>query len=138
MKATDVPQDNDPAYRGETKLVYAVDAKGKLIPVQTTGWSTERVVTAIAWQAIDQDLAKTRLAVSQRQASPLFYFMKFRQMDLALLAQNMALSRWRVWWHLRPKVFARLSERWVDRYAECLDIPKSVLRSCQSEPNEFS
>lgn len=133
MKVTEVPQDQDPSYLGETKLCYAVDEHGKIVPVQTTGWKAEETVKALAWHFINEDLDQTKQAVQAGRASPLLYFMKYRQMDRTLLAQNMGISRWRVWWHLRPRVFARLSEQWIDRYAECLEIPATILRSYRGQ-----
>lgn len=129
MKTQDVPQDLDPAFEGNKKLCYALDAAGKFVPVHTSGWDVEAVVKDVAWQVIHADLERTRLAVREGRASALEYFMKARQMDRLLLAQNMGLSPLRVWWHLRPRVFKKLSMAWLERYAACLDVSVENLRS---------
>lgn len=128
MKTKDVPQDGDPTFAGGTKICYAVDADGKYVPVNTTGWTVEAEAKDLAWKAIDTDVERCRQRVERGEASPLEYFMKQRQMDPALLAANVGACALRVRWHLRPRVFRRLSETWLDRYAACLNISKDQLR----------
>jgi len=67
-------------------------------------------------------------------ASPLAWFMTMRQMDARLLAQNLGISTLRVWLHLRPGVFARLSQTWLSRYADCLDISVASLKDPAAIP----
>jgi len=128
MKRTDVPQDKDSTYEGHVKLCYAVDENGRYVPVTTTGWDVEKAVKDVAWLAIERDLETVRAEVAAGRASALKYFMTARQMDAQLLALNMGMWTWRVKWHLRPRVFSRLSDEWVNRYADCLDVEAKRLR----------
>lgn len=128
MKIEDVPQDQDPAFEGGTKICYAVNPLGQIVPVRSSGWQTEAVVKDIAWQVIERELATCRARVLSGQASALEYFMKARQMDVALLAQNMGYITWRVRWHLRPKVWAKINARILQRYATCLEVPAHRLQ----------
>jgi hypothetical protein len=130
VKAQDVPQDQDPTFEGHKKICYALGPDGKFVPVHTSGWSVEADAKNLAWQAIEADLEKCRQRVAGAKASPLEYYMKFRQMDPKLLADNMGICVWRVKWHMRPQRFRRLDGQWLRRYAECLDIPVERL----SEP----
>jgi hypothetical protein len=50
------------------------------------------------------------------------------RMDLALLSQTTGIWRWRVRRHLRPAVFARLSARVLQRYADALGVTVDALR----------
>ncbi len=128
MKKNDVPQDQDPAFEGGKKICYAVGDDGRFEAAQSSGWQVEAAVKEVAWKVIHADLERTRSAVASGLASPLEYFMKLRQMDPGLLAQNMGVMQWRVRRHLRPRVFRGLNARWVARYAECLDIEPARLR----------
>lgn len=128
MKTTEVPQDQDPSFAGGTKICYAVNAEGKLVPVETTGWDVEAAAKELAWKSINDDLSRCKIRVRQGLASPLEFFMKSRQMDAKLLADNMNMFTLRVRWHLRPKVFRKLNAQWLERYAACLDIPVATLR----------
>jgi hypothetical protein len=122
LKVNEVPQDNDPTYNGQRRLCYAVNDQGRIGPAHSSGWQVETTVKSLAWQAIQSDIQFTLQRVRVQEASPLEYFMKLRMMDSKLLAQNMNLWRWRVWWHLRPRVFRRLSIHWLERYARVLNI----------------
>lgn len=133
MKVKDVPQDHDPSYEGLTKLCYALDENGKFVPTSTDGWHVEETVKSVAWQMIEKDLNETRERVRAGNASSLEYFMKARQMDPLLLAQNVGTFVFRVKWHLRPHVFKRLNESWLKRYADCLEMPIALLRDYKGD-----
>jgi hypothetical protein len=129
MKIENVPQDHDPTYEGATKLCYALDAQGRFVKARTDGWHVEETVKAVAWQAIEKDLAETRVRVNAGGLSTLTYNMKLRQMDPALLAKNMGMWTWRVKWHLRPRVFAKLNSYWLQKYSNCLEISVDDLKA---------
>lgn len=133
MKVKDVPQDHDPSYEGLTKLCYALDDNGRFVPTATDGWHVEETVKTLAWQVIEKDLAETRALVRSGQASPLAYFMKARQMDPLLLAQNVGTFVWRVKRHLRPQIFQKLNASWLERYARCLEVPVELLRDYKGD-----
>jgi hypothetical protein len=128
MKIHEVPQDQDPSYQGGKKICYAVDDQGKFVKTHTSGWTVEETVKGLAWKVIEEDLEKTMTLVKEGRLSLLNYYMKLRQMDSKLLAQNMGLSVWRVRWHLRPRVFKKLKEEWLQRYSDCLEVPVETLR----------
>lgn len=127
MKTHEVPQDSPSSLEGETKACYAVDEQGKIVLIQTSGWSVEETVQNVAWKVIENDLEQTRALILKEKLSPLAYFMKMRQFDTKLLAQNMGISTWRVRLHLNPRRFRKLDPSWLERYAECLDIPVEIL-----------
>lgn len=133
MKESEVPQDQDPSFEGGKKLCYAVDENGRFVSVKTSGWNVEAEAKDIAWKVIHADLEKTKIRIKVGKASPLEYFMKYRQMDIDLLSQNLGVSFLRVWWHLRPTQFSKLSEKWLQRYSECLTIPIESLRNFKGE-----
>jgi len=128
MKTGDVPQDQDPTFEGSTKICYAVGDDGQFTSVKTSGWTVEAEAKDRAWKTIETDLTATRDRVRMGAASPLEYFMKLRLMDSQLLAANMGMFHWRVKRHLRPRHFNKLSDKWVARYAQCLDVDAVQLR----------
>jgi len=134
LKVEEVPQDRAPSYEGRSKVCYAVDASGKIVKTPTSGWMVEEWAMSIAWETIGSTLDRIRADVLAGAASPLAWFMTMRQMDARLLAQNLGIFTMRVWWHLRPGVFARLSQAWLSRYADCLDVPVASLRDPAAIP----
>ena len=129
MKVREVPQDQSPSYQGGNKVCYAVNDRHQIVKTPTSGWNVEETVKDLAWKVIEDDLERTRSQVREGRLSPLVFFMKMRQMDPKLLALNMGISTWRVRWHLRPRVFPKLSEDWLRRYSDCLEIPVETLRT---------
>jgi hypothetical protein len=133
MKIPDVPQDQDPGFGGRKKICYATDANGKFVAVETSGWSVEEAARDLAWNSIDSDLKHCQERIERGEASPLEFYMKFRQMDAKLLADNMGMYAWRVKWHLRPKKFSKLNSKWIERYSRCLDIPSAAITVFRGE-----
>jgi hypothetical protein len=133
MKVTEVPQDQDPSFEGSKKLCYALDSEGHFVQVKTSGWNVEATAKDLAWNAIHRELNQTKNRVQSGLASPLEYFMKKSQMNVNLLAQNMNISRWRVWWHLKPHNFIKLKPLLIDRYAETLNVSKEILLNYRGE-----
>jgi hypothetical protein len=60
--------------------------------------------------------------------------MVYRRMDLALLSQTSGVFRWRIRRHFRPAIYARLSEKLLQRYAEALGIETRVLKTLERQP----
>lgn len=122
MKKAEVPQDQNPAFAGERKAVYAVDDSGHYATAASSGWQVEAVVTGQA-VAEYQRLAQEALQrVRAGAASPLEFHMYDRRMELPTLAEATGLWRWRVRRHLRPEIFCKLSAPLRLRYAEALGI----------------
>ncbi|MDR2215502.1 MAG: hypothetical protein LBE59_06650 [Nevskiaceae bacterium] len=135
MKLQEIPQDQDPAYEGAKRLCYAVDDQGWIVPAHSSGWEVEETAKKIAWQMIESDLARIREAVRAGRASVLEYFMTARMMNPRLLAKHMGIFTFRVRRHLQPRVFAKLDDAWIARYAACLDIPVERFQASRRSGN---
>jgi len=129
VKKCDVPQDRAATLDGESKAVYAVDDYGSYSITSSTGWQAEDLVltAAIEHYAMLKKSAISR--VKSGQASSLECHMYDQRMDVTLLAQCTGLFRWRVRWHLRPRVFERLSAHLLQTYAEALGISVEDLKA---------
>ncbi len=126
MKIEQVPQEQS-MLAGERRACYAEDAHGRYVVVPSTGWEVEKIVNAQAVAEVRAAIEAARARVLQGRRSPLDYHMACCQMTPALLAANAGIARLRVWWHLRPRPFARLSRAVLARYAEALAIPVEEL-----------
>jgi hypothetical protein len=111
-----------------------VDPQGRYTLVPTSGWEAETAVTAVALEAQDR-LVRDAWELSRTgRRSSLCYHMVRRQMTPSLLAQNMGISRLRVFWHLQPLGFSRVSESILRRYAACLNLPPEELSLLPDAP----
>ncbi len=127
MLKKDVPQDSGMS-EGLTEVCYAVGEDGRYDLVASSGWEPKNITNDQAWDVIAAQLELVRAEVKAGRVSPLAYHMAKHQMDVTLLAQYVDLWRWRVRRHLRPKVFAGLSEAILQKYADLFDVSVAGLR----------
>lgn len=127
MREEEVPQDES-FYDGHLRACYAVDRRGRYVLAVSRGWRAETIATSEAAADLRERIESTRREVLEGRLSPLAYHMVRRQLTPGLLASGVRIFRWRVRRHLRPAVFARLPERLLRRYAECLDVTLEQIR----------
>lgn len=126
MREQDVPQDN--GILEQHKVVnYVIDAQGHYCLSTTSGWDPVNHANRIAWLDIQEQLSAVRRKVVAGKLSPLAYYMTRAQMDAALLARYCGVSRWRVWRHLRPGPFKKLTPQQQQGYARLFGIPTGQL-----------
>lgn len=135
-KARDVPQD-DSILQGNRRACYVEDDQGHYVIVPSRGWEVERIVNQNAVGRVRDYIEAMRRAVSVGTSSPLAYHMACRQMDVALLAANCGIWRWRIRRHMRPAAFARLPSSLLARYADALHVScEELKRVPQMPPHE--
>lgn len=135
VKDHEVPQDAATShYGGARKLIYALDSKGDFVGVQSSGWEAEADATTIALALLAQQCEDSWRRAQQDETSPLEYYMYYRRMDVALLAQTSGFFKWRIRRHFKPKIYARLSEKNMLRYAEALELDITTLRHLPEQP----
>ena len=134
MNRDEVPQDELSAYGGRRKLVYAVDRDGTYVAVRSSGWDVEGIATRAALDEIERLTADAWRRAGCGATSPLEYYMRYRRMDLSLLAKATGYSRWRIRRHFRPDVHARLKDRALARYSDALGIDAATLKILVERP----
>lgn len=129
MKQSDVPQDNNSSYAGIRKGLYATDGDGQYKLIPSNGWEPEHTVLSQALSQLEQEADAAKARVVAGKSSVLEFYMYHCRMDLGLLAQSTGQFKWRVKRHLKPQVFARLSEKQLTIYAEALGIELHDLKT---------
>lgn len=132
MKVDEVPQDNGSL----NKAMYALDRHGHYTTVESTGWQVESIATEVAIADFERDLAAAYERCAAGASAALEYHMYARRMDVPALADATGIARWRVRRHLRPRVFARLPQRLLVRYAQALQLPVAVLSQLPAAPSQ--
>jgi hypothetical protein len=128
VKAEQVPQEAS-MLEDQRRACYALDADGRYVIVPSKGWEVENIVNAQANAEIVAKIDVAQRDVLEGRASALAYHMAVRQMDVALLAANAGLWSWRVRRHLKPAVYARLPQSFLQRYADALNLDIRQLRT---------
>ncbi len=136
MKDHEVPQDAEGSHYGGDvrKLIYAVDSKGDFVGVKSAGWDAEADATGIALSLFDEQCKDSWARASRGETAALEYYMYYRRMDLALLAQTTGLFKWRIRRHFKPHIYQRLSDKVMARYAQALEIDIHALRNLPAAP----
>jgi len=134
MKTKDVPQDLEHSYyAGHQRACYAVDENGRYTVVGSKGWDAENIVNGEANAEVRAGIRAALKRARRGEVSPLAVHMARAQMSKGLLAAYAGVSRWKVWWHLRPGAFMSMSERDAERYARAMRITVNELRSLPDE-----
>lgn len=135
MKIHETPQDNIKTLGGYKKALYTLDEQGRYRTCTTSGWEVEEIVLMDALDDYARKAEAARAQALENRVSPIAYFMHRRYMDPVTLAQAMGLFRWQVKRHLKPKVFRKLSDAMLQRYADLFRIPvRALKRFGEEEP----
>lgn len=130
MKKSEVPQDKSNLESADIKeIYYAVDEKGDYTTAQSTGWDPKTIALDNAIADINERVAKAKAKVLNNETSPIEYYMELHKMDLNILASYVGLWKWRVKRHFKPKVFKKLPNRILNKYAEVFDITVEELKT---------
>jgi hypothetical protein len=129
MKLNDVPQDRGMITGQNHEICYAVDEDGRYVLAPSSGWGPKNLANSQAWDLLKEEIEAVLKRVRNGELSPLAFHMANNQMNVGLLAKYARFSRWRVWLHLRPRGFNRLTPAMLERYAEVFEIDVAALKS---------
>ncbi|WP_416188988.1 hypothetical protein ACM67B_06720 [Neisseria sp. CCUG17229] len=131
MDIDDIPQDDSKSYNGLKKIVYGTRG-GHYQAATSTGWQDESYATEMAVAELDAQTEAARLAVLAGNTSPLYFHMLRYRHDEASLAMAAGVWQWQLRRHLKPQVFARLSGKTLQKYADALQISVAALKSIEA------
>ncbi|MCD6269002.1 MAG: hypothetical protein J7J71_02580 [Deltaproteobacteria bacterium] len=127
MESRAVPQDEISTHTNTRKAIYATDCNGAYGIVPSSGWEVEAEVTLQAVDELVRLASEAYDKVVTGVASPLYFYMFARRMDLDILAQASGIGKWWLKRHMRPDVFAKLPHKTVARYADALGMEVEAL-----------
>lgn len=123
MKLSEVPQDRGMIDEKQlNEVCYAVDEDGSFVLAESAGWEPKNIANDQAWDLIHEQVEETLEKIKSGKLSPLAYHMVRNQMGLGLLAKYAGFNRLRVWRHLKPAGFKRLTPEQLKRYATIFGI----------------
>ena len=134
MKKNEVPQDEGNLSKSDMKeLIYATDEQGNYTTALSSGWEPKTIALSNSIDEINERVAEAKNQVKKGNASPIVYFMELNKMDVQILASYVGMWKWRVKKHFKPKVFAGLHDRVLQRYAEAFNISLVELKKFKAE-----
>jgi hypothetical protein len=137
MKKAEVPQDDEGLLEGKLREVcYAVDESGNYITVLSTGWTPKNAALKQAWEEVNEKAEEIKRKVLEGKLSPVAYYMEKNIMNLKLLSQYTGISKWRIRKHLKPKVFSKLDDETLARYAKAFETSVALLKEFDENLNQ--
>ena len=134
MKKEEVPQDEGNLSKSNMKeLIYATDEKGNYTTALSSGWEPKTIALFNSIEEINERIAAAKAKVKSGEASPIVYYMELHKMDPIILASYVGLWKWRVKRHFKPKVFARLSDKLLQKYADTFAVSVEELQNFKGE-----
>jgi hypothetical protein len=115
-------------------LNYRPNGSGQIATETLDSWQPVNEVNQQAWEEIERHIARATRKISSGRASCLYYYMVANQMNPPLLASYTRLPLWKVYLHLLPFFFKRLSTRQLEPYATLFQISADDLLACRLLP----
>ncbi|CAM3589826.1 hypothetical protein [Flavobacterium chungbukense] len=130
MEKDNVPQDKSNLTKNNVKeLLYATDENGNYTTTLSTGWEPKTIALSNSIDEINERIAEAKQQVLNGEVSPIVYFMEVNKMDLTILASYVGFWKWRVKRHFKPSVFATLSDKILQKYANTFEISIEELKN---------
>lgn len=135
MRKKDIPQDHSGLVNFTKEVYYAEDEKGNYTTALSSGWEVKSTALDVAWEDIRERIEDARKKVEAGEASPILFFMELRLMDLTLVSSYTGFWKFNVKRHLKPGVFAKLSDKKLAKYAHAFNVSIAELKTMEVDGN---
>ena len=125
-------EESDRVYKDERfgryrEVLFSYDKDGNYVSEVKFHGESDRIVWQQALDEVETRIEKARQKVLNGEASPILYHMEKMLLNPSDLSIHTGFMLWRVKWHLKPRVFSRLSKKTLNRYSEVFNIPPDQL-----------
>ncbi|MEI6174734.1 MAG: hypothetical protein WCR01_13370 [Bacteroidota bacterium] len=117
-----VAGENDLIYTYNREVFYHFDKEKGFTQKVDYQNPDNQVIIKQSWDAAEQRLDEVKQLVIAGKLSPVAYYMEKRLMEVPMLAAYMEMPKWRVKRHLKPKIFTKLSQEKLAKYAGIFEI----------------
>lgn len=130
MKKQDLPQDESNLKSANiSEVLYVTDENNNYTTANSSGWNVKKAALEESLSLINERIEDAKQKVSNGIASPILYFMELNKMDLQVLAAYVGKWQWTVKRHSKPKIFKKLSDSTLKKYADTFGISVDELKN---------
>jgi len=129
MEEKSNPVYKDQAFGQYRELLFSYGTDGKFEKKVGYHDEADRVTLQQAWDLFNDRIEAARQKVKAGEASPILYYMEKTLVTPMDLSMHTGIMVWRVKRHLKTKVFKRLSEKTLKKYAEVFNITLDQLNN---------
>ncbi|MFH1296127.1 MAG: hypothetical protein ABIJ04_02500 [Bacteroidota bacterium] len=121
----------DPEHGHYKELFYSYDKDGKYDKRVRFHDDSDRIFIEQFWDSQNARIEAARQNVLSGKKSPVYYYMEKNLLDVMSLSMQAKISLWRVKLHFKPRLFRRLSEKTLAKYAEAFNITVAQLKNIE-------
>jgi len=129
MEEKSNPVYKNQAYGQYRELFYSYGKDRKFEKSVGFHEEADRVTLQQAWDLFNDRIEEARQKVKAGLASPILFYMEKTLVTPMDLSMHAGIMVWRVKRHLKPKVFSRLNEKTLKKYAEAFNISIDQLKN---------
>ena len=133
MKKQNVPQHDEKLLNGMKEIQYAVDEEGNYTQVKSLGWKPKNDALKQAINLADELIEDARQQVVSGEKSPIYFYMKLKQMNYTILKQYTRYCKFKIKKHCRAKGFDKLNNKILQKYANSFNISIAELKEIPKE-----
>jgi hypothetical protein len=131
MEEQSNPVYKNQAYGQYRELLYSYSPDGEFEKKVGYHDESDRVTLQQTWDFFNERIEEARQKVIAGDASPILYYMEKTLVTPMDLSMHAGIMVWRVKRHLKPKVFKRLGEKTLEKYAEAFNITVDQLKNVE-------
>lgn len=135
MKSSDIPQDPSPLDKFTKEVLYAIDENGNYTKQLSRGWQIKADALGISWQEAKTRIENAKQQFEKGEVSPILFFMELNLMEISILSDYTGFWKCTIKRHFKPSVFAKLSNKKLQIYAEVFGITVEQLKKCEFSEN---
>ncbi|AZB31631.1 MULTISPECIES: hypothetical protein [Chryseobacterium] len=130
MKKQDLPQDESNLQSANmTEVLYVTDENDNYTTANSIGWDAKKAALEESMELINERIEEAKQNVANNLVSPIVYFMELNKMDMQVLAAYVNMWQWTVKRHAKPKIFKKLSDSTLKKYADAFEISVDELKN---------
>lgn len=130
MKKQDLPQDESNLQSANmTEVLYVTDENDNYTTANCIGWDAKKAALEESMELINERIEEAKQNVANNLVSPIVYFMELNKMDIQVLAAYVDMWQWTVKRHAKPKIFKKLSDSTLKKYADAFEISVEELKN---------
>lgn len=130
MKKQDLPQDESNLQSANmTEVLYVTDENDNYTTANSIGWDAKKAALEESMELINERIEEAKQNVANNLVSPIVYFMELNKMDIQVLAAYVNMWQWTVKRHAKPKIFKKLSDSTLKKYADAFEISVEELKN---------
>lgn len=112
-----------------TEVLYVTDENDNYITANSIGWDAKKAALEESMELINERIEEAKQNVANNLVSPIVYFMELNKMDIQVLAAYVDMWQWTVKRHAKPKIFKKLSDSTLKKYADAFEISVEELKN---------